>query len=775
MAEWTPVFHVHSSLNSDNALAGGEIHESGQIIGMPNTFQPNVTVSINPTGVEKIFYMPWSDRPETLSDFLEHCRDVFRIHVSICANIITKYIIYVNEEELQRQMHTHGTIKGELYALNVFKRYAFESNLPFDSTRAGKMPLCDSINLNQEWSTKQILSQEQIESVQWMMSVEDAIQRGKGILMYERCIPIGSSWAYDIVHEHFFKQRKNGYIKARYKGAVLTNRAGSGKTACVVALTCESSIILPSSLEQQAHDMLFCPATLVLVPQNLVQQWIDDIVKFTNKKVVSLTSKEAKNITANDLSDYDFVIATTNFMKCKSYVDSLEAIMKSALGVSDKKMIRTTAAQKVCARKFAKQESDKFPLIELIHWNRLIIDEVHELFLSSSHEKERFKLVKSLQATFHWGLTGTPNLSRTEEVQNYYHFLSPKVCEDAEQHHHHPCLQHAVGKMLLRSFTHTHTTPKHILHKVKPSAYEYYLLQSFQTTPIEEIICLATYFVRENDNSSWIGSKTIDEICDVVQEQRLEFVSQLDEKIEQEQDPAEKEKLLEQKANLKKEYEFFSSNIKNIKFHSTCSICMEHATDSITNCGHCYCFSCICKIVVSRKCSFCRCEIKPDQTFQIAANNDIQIYGSKLCEASKLLGQILSENHNVLVFCQWKQIAIAFRELVQQKFRFPINILEGQSSRRMSILKNFRENQVGQALVLILERFASGLNLPEASRVIFLHAICEKFVGLEEQAIARSLRNGQTNEVEVHHFVINDSVEEALWKKTHNEFKTTPL
>lgn len=93
----------------------------------------------------------------------------------------------------------------------------------------------------------------------------------------------------------------------------------------------------------------------------------------------------------------------------------------------------------------------------------------------------------------------------------------------------------------------------------------------------------------------------------------------------------------------------------------------------------------------------------------------------------------------------------------------------------MSILKNFRENQVGQALVLILERFASGLNLPEASRVIFLHAICEKFVGLEEQAIARSLRNGQTNEVEVHHFVINDSVEEALWKKTHNEFKTTPL
>ena len=101
-----------------------------------------------------------------------------------------------------------------------------------------------------------------------------------------------------------------------------------------------------------------------------------------------------------------------------------------------------------------------------------------------------------------------------------------------------------------------------------------------------------------------------------------------------------------------------------------------------------------------------------------------------------------------------------------------IQILDGQSSRRLSILKSFRESDTGDALVLILENFASGLNLPEASHIMFLHSVCGRLadaIGLEEQAIARALRIGQKNEVEVHHFIIKNSIEETLWKKHHTE------
>ena len=770
---WQPVFHVHSSLLP--SFSGSDIHETGRVIGVTNTFQPNVDVLILPTRLKKLLYMPWSDRSDSLADFLSTCGDIFRLYVSIYANVISKYTIYVNESELERQMNLNGTIKGELFALNVFKRYAFDAHIPHCSD-IGHMPLEEAqLNL-EDWNSNSPLTVEQIQSVKWMTSIENAVKKGKNILMYERCLPIGIHWAYDIVQEHFFKKQKNGWIKARYKGAVLVNQVGSGKTACALAVSCNSkSQDKDDSIEDLTKldkSMCFCSSTLIIVPQNLSQQWVEEIQKFTFKKVLSLTClKDAKGVTIETLDEYDFVITTTNFLKSKGYTDSLDSLTKKVLQTSDKKMVRTTAAQKICARVLAKEMSH-FPLIELIHWKRLIIDEVHEIFFSSAQEKERLKIIKSIQATYHWGLTGTPDVSKSESIQSYYLFLSPKVCEDAEQHHHHPCLQTSVEHILLRNFSKTERRANHILHRIQPTAHEYHLLNSFKNNmPIEELVCLATYFVG-NNNTEMIGLKTIDQICEIVQNKRMESISLLKAKLEQaENGTPVQEKISKELSDLEKNYSFFQKNIEDLMNFTTCSICMTNKTDSITKCGHCYCFSCISTIVDSKICSFCRTQINLETTFQVSSNECIKVYGSKLHEASIVLKTLLEKQSTVLIFCQWKQIAIAFQELMHS-IGIKIQILNGQSSRRLSILKSFRENDTGDALVLILEHFASGLNLPEATHIMFLHAVCGRMadaIGLEEQAIARALRLGQKNEVEVHHFIIKNSIEETLWKKHHTE------
>ena len=66
----------------------------------------------------------------------------------------------------------------------------------------------------------------------------------------------------------------------------------------------------------------------------------------------------------------------------------------------------------------------------------------------------------------------------------------------------------------------------------------------------------------------------------------------------------------------------------------------------------------------------------------------------------------------------------------------------------------------------------AGLHLPHARHLVFAHALVGDAAtvrALEYQAIARCLRHGQTREVVVHSFVLEDSAEEALYRRTHDD------
>ena len=94
--------------------------------------------------------------------------------------------------------------------------------------------------------------------------------------------------------------------------------------------------------------------------------------------------------------------------------------------------------------------------------------------------------------------------------------------------------------------------------------------------------------------------------------------------------------------------------------------------------------------------------------------------------------------------------------------------LEGNVSQRATTLNEF---MLGGVLLLCLEDSFAGLHLPHARHVIFSHAIVGDVRSvklLEEQAIARCVRHGQTEEVKVYSFVVKDCDEETIWKNTHD-------
>ena len=73
-----------------------------------------------------------------------------------------------------------------------------------------------------------------------------------------------------------------------------------------------------------------------------------------------------------------------------------------------------------------------------------------------------------------------------------------------------------------------------------------------------------------------------------------------------------------------------------------------------------------------------------------------------------------------------------------------------------------------RVILLSSDSCSSGSNLTEANHVILLDAVggnVENARAVEEQAIGRAKRLGQTRIVNVHRFVIKDTIEEDYYNK----------
>jgi SNF2 family DNA or RNA helicase len=81
---------------------------------------------------------------------------------------------------------------------------------------------------------------------------------------------------------------------------------------------------------------------------------------------------------------------------------------------------------------------------------------------------------------------------------------------------------------------------------------------------------------------------------------------------------------------------------------------------------------------------------------------------------------------------------------------------------------NFKSNNYYKIILLSSKYAASGLDLIEASKIIFIDPIYGDFdttKQVEDQAIGRAHRLGQQKPVEVVRFLIKDTIEEECYTK----------
>nr|WP_067057898.1 DEAD/DEAH box helicase [Mucilaginibacter sp. L294] len=123
------------------------------------------------------------------------------------------------------------------------------------------------------------------------------------------------------------------------------------------------------------------------------------------------------------------------------------------------------------------------------------------------------------------------------------------------------------------------------------------------------------------------------------------------------------------------------------------------------------------------------------------------------------LANVLDGGHKVLIFSQFvKQLTIYRNHF--DKEGIPYVYLDGSTQNRGDVVKQFQEDTKTRVFLISIKAGGVGLNLTEADYVFILDPWWNPAV--EQQAIDRTHRIGQTKNVFIYKFITKDTVEEKI-------------
>lgn len=239
--------------------------------------------------------------------------------------------------------------------------------------------------------------------------------------------------------------------------------------------------------------------------------------------------------------------------------------------------------------------------------------------------------------------------------------------------------------------------------------------------------------------------------------------------------------------SAKKVVELTPENIKalqdvlqlQIESQETCAVCLDNLSEPvITACAHAFDRSCIEQVIERQhKCPLCRAELKDNGALVAPATEMGEDAGADDAEAAdasapsskiKALIKILTakgqaEQTKTVVFSQWTSfLDIIEPHLAANDVRFTRIDGKLNSNKRDQAISEFSNDPKCTVLLASLNVCSVGLNLVAANQVI----LCDSWwaPAIEDQAIDRVYRLGQTRETTVWRLVMEGSIEDTVLK-----------
>ncbi|KAH6631439.1 SNF2 family N-terminal domain-containing protein [Chaetomium tenue] len=210
-----------------------------------------------------------------------------------------------------------------------------------------------------------------------------------------------------------------------------------------------------------------------------------------------------------------------------------------------------------------------------------------------------------------------------------------------------------------------------------------------------------------------------------------------------------------------------------IESQEECPVCMEHLTDPvITHCKHSFCRACISKVIeIQHKCPMCRAELAEDKLVEPAPehsaedeeeNLDPETKSSKTEALLKILQATLkNDGSKVIIFSQWT----SFLTVIQQQLDeagYTYTRIDGSmnTSKRDAAIRALDHDPATRIMLASLSVCSVGLNLVSADTVVLADSWWAP--AIEDQAVDRVHRLGQTRPTTVWRLVMEGTVEERV-------------
>ncbi|ADY53595.1 SNF2-related protein [Pseudopedobacter saltans DSM 12145] len=143
----------------------------------------------------------------------------------------------------------------------------------------------------------------------------------------------------------------------------------------------------------------------------------------------------------------------------------------------------------------------------------------------------------------------------------------------------------------------------------------------------------------------------------------------------------------------------------------------------------------------------------------VLINHEYEGESSKFTDVIYKLQSVIEAGHKVLVFSQFVKQLDLYRNYFD-KNHIAYSYLDGSTQQRGKVVEEFKNDKNIQVFLISIKAGGVGLNLTEADYVFILDPWWNP--AIEQQAIDRSHRIGQTKNVFIYKFITKDTVEEKI-------------
>lgn len=268
-------------------------------------------------------------------------------------------------------------------------------------------------------------------NISWMRNKESNIVRIPFNL--NEHIPLNNMF-FDIENQTFNSMDDKNNIMLY--GGGLIDEVGLGKTIQIITL---SLLNKPEEMKEPVivdKNYLKSNATLIICPNQLCNQWKREFTSMIRsdypvKVLTFLSKRDYDKYTYEDVLNADFVILSYTFLDNQNFlqlwspkISNIKSFNKSVWTDANKVKVAEcfNTLRDELIKDVKKTVKQTMPLFQLVKWNRLIVDEFHEV-----NSVDKYKYVKNIlpyfKSTYRWCVTATPFLDN-KCVINIIKFLS---------------------------------------------------------------------------------------------------------------------------------------------------------------------------------------------------------------------------------------------------------------------------------------------------------------------------------------------------------------